>query len=519
MSRRRRHFLVGHPVVPVIDGFTSTWKTDNAGVSASNQITIPIPSTATCNCDVDFGDGTIETGLTSYSDPRWTHTYTTPGTYEVKIGGPLVGFVFNNGGDRLKLLNISKWGSDFRLGTTQGNYFYGCANLTITATDILTMTGCTRMQAAFKGCPAITTIPNIGSWDMSAVTLISGMLEDCTLFNSSITGWVLTSVTSVTQILRNATSFNQPISWSLGGCNSINAILQGASSFNSSISITSSSNITDMRYVLDGASAFNQSVNSIDVSHATFLDYFFQNATSFNQPLSGSQGGNWVPTAVTSLAGTFKGAAAFNKTISWFVASLTTTFEMFKDATSFNSSLSLGGMTNWSIASSMFEGATAWNRDDMNSFATTHLDDVSSLYKGATSYNQAISFNTSSIQNFSHMLEDATAFSQDLGSLNVGNGANFDAMLKNATAFDYDIGAWNITAMTSAVDFLEGVTLSVANYNSLLQNWYFNAAGNPVVFNGGNSKYDSTTGGNDGELGRAGLIGDYSWAITDGGHA
>ena len=45
-------------------------KTDNAGTSASNQFTIPT-TVATYNYDVDWGDGTTDTGVTGVI----THTF------------------------------------------------------------------------------------------------------------------------------------------------------------------------------------------------------------------------------------------------------------------------------------------------------------------------------------------------------------------------------------------------------------------------------------------------------------
>ena len=39
-----------------------------------------------------------------------THTYPSAGTYKIKITGTLQGFRFDNGGDKLKMLDIKKWG-------------------------------------------------------------------------------------------------------------------------------------------------------------------------------------------------------------------------------------------------------------------------------------------------------------------------------------------------------------------------------------------------------------------------
>ena len=63
--------------------FITKWKTDNSGVSNSDQVIININTNYTYNYDIDWGDGSTETGLTTAP----SHTYSSPGTYEIKIYG------------------------------------------------------------------------------------------------------------------------------------------------------------------------------------------------------------------------------------------------------------------------------------------------------------------------------------------------------------------------------------------------------------------------------------------------
>ena len=64
--------------------FQSTWKTDNAGVSSSTQIELPLLSGGTYNFWIDWGDGST-TNVTSYS--QRTHTYASAGTYTIRAAG------------------------------------------------------------------------------------------------------------------------------------------------------------------------------------------------------------------------------------------------------------------------------------------------------------------------------------------------------------------------------------------------------------------------------------------------
>jgi hypothetical protein len=103
-------------------------KTDNAGTSASDQFTIPTAGTG-YNYDVDWGDGTTSTGVTGST----THTFPSAGNYVVKISGDFPRIRFNNGGDRLKLLEVQNWGNI--VWQTFYLAFFNCANMNITAND------------------------------------------------------------------------------------------------------------------------------------------------------------------------------------------------------------------------------------------------------------------------------------------------------------------------------------------------------------------------------------------------
>ena len=65
------------------NAFITTWKTDNIGSSQDNQITIPTFFGETYDYTVDWGDGTSDENVTG----DITHTYASPGTYQVAING------------------------------------------------------------------------------------------------------------------------------------------------------------------------------------------------------------------------------------------------------------------------------------------------------------------------------------------------------------------------------------------------------------------------------------------------
>lgn len=129
--------------------FLSVWDTTKTGVSGSNQVRLPLESSGTYNFTVEWGDMSNNT-ITIWNQPTVTHTYSPAGVYNITITGTIVGWQFDGGGDRLKIIEIQQWGC-LRLGNSE-NYFTGCSNLALTATDNLNLTGTTRLDLAFQGC-------------------------------------------------------------------------------------------------------------------------------------------------------------------------------------------------------------------------------------------------------------------------------------------------------------------------------------------------------------------------------
>ena len=167
---------------PVVPPFVSNWDTTNtsAGSSTSSQIAIPTVSGGTYNCVVDWGDGSSST-ITTWNDAAWTHNYGSSGAKTIRITGQFWGLQFNNTGDRLKLLTVTSFGSDFRLGNT-GLNFRGCENLTAMAND-LSLVGVTTMSQMFYDCTSLTSL-DVSSWNVSSVTNMSIMFYNANMTNT-----------------------------------------------------------------------------------------------------------------------------------------------------------------------------------------------------------------------------------------------------------------------------------------------------------------------------------------------
>jgi gliding motility-associated-like protein len=245
-----------------MQGFVTTWKTDNPGPTGNNQIRIPT-GPGTYNYTVDWGDGNTTTGAVG----DVIHTYVTPGTYTVTITGIFPRIHFSGIGDRLKILSIEQWG-DIAWESMQ-NAFYGCENLQGNFTDSPNLSNVTSTEYMFRDA----TIFNhpIGDWDVSDVTNMFGMFAQARAFNQNISNWDVSNVTNMGALFGRADDFNQNLNnWDVG-------------------------NVTNMQYMFDQAFSFNQDIGNWNVSNVTQMADMFKDATSFDQDL-----GNW---ATSSLIG------------------------------------------------------------------------------------------------------------------------------------------------------------------------------------------------------------------------
>ena len=328
----------GGAATPVNLDFVSTWDTTKAG-SASNTVVLPLLSGGTYSGKIDWGDGNSD-GL-SYANR--THVYASSGIYTITVSGTIEGFGFYVSGDRLKITDISNWGT---LTITNGDSaFESCTNLDISATDAPTFTTAT-LKDFFKSCTSLTT-PDFSNWDTSGITSMETMFEGCTNFNGNITTWDTSNVTKFNRgtnvgMFTNCSYFNQPIgSWDVSAA-------------------------TNMTLMFSFCVRFNQDLSNWYMDNKTSVSGMFRNCYLFDN--GGSDGlGNWNLSNVTNFTQTFTFASVFNRDISGWDTSAATSFNaMFAYAYAFDRPI---GNWNTSLVTNMFkmlEGTTSFDQDISN---------------------------------------------------------------------------------------------------------------------------------------------------------
>lgn len=244
------------------DDFITTWDTENTGTSASNQITIPGTGAGYSysiyweSLSSSTATGTIATS-TSASQ---TITFPEPGEYKVAIKGTYPRIYFNNGGDKLKILTVEQWGSI--AWTSMAAAFYGCANLTIPATDAPNLSGVTDMSHMFANATSFNNPVN--HWDVSNVTSMLRMYWGATSFNQPVSNWDVSKVISMRDLFAG-TSFNQPVNnWNTSSTTNMTAVFR-QTPFNQPLDNWDTSNVTSMYTMFAYNSAFDQDLSSWNI--------------------------------------------------------------------------------------------------------------------------------------------------------------------------------------------------------------------------------------------------------------
>ena len=476
--------------------FYSTWNTSK--VAGNKNVTLPLESGGTYDFKAYWGDGT-NSSITAWNDVDKKHDYTTAGVYNITLSGTIVGFRFNNGLDKLKIIDIKQWGQ-LRLGNSNA-YFYGASNLNVTATDILNLTGTTTLANMFRSASVFNQ--NIGKWNTSKVTSMASMFWSASKFNNSgngsINNWDTHNVTSMADMFRS-TVFNQNIgSWNTSKVTSMEGMFLSASKFNNS---------------------GNKSINNWDTQKVTSMASMFSSASVFNQNI-----GKWNTSKVTTMANMFNSASKFNnsgnKSINnWDTHNVTTMDSMFR-STVFNQNIGKWNTAKVTTMASMFNGASKFNNSgnsSINNWDTHNVTTMASMFSSASVFNQNIGkWNTSKVTTMLSMFQSASAFNNS-GNSSINNWKtsqvnNMTSMFSSATKFNQNIGSWNVSKVKIMSNMFLSVTLPTSNYDNLLIGWGgLPSLQSSVTFHGGSSKYCSGDNARNDTL-----IGVYSWTITDGG--
>ncbi len=472
----------------VAQSFTSIWNTNNTetGSSANNQITIPTnPAYTTYNYDVDWGDGSTDTGVTG----NITHDYAAPGTYTIEISGTFPSIYFNDdrANDKLKIIEILAWG-DIQWQTME-NAFFGCANMNFDLIDSPDLTQVTSFKNMFRGGTSFNGIVN--EWDISTITDLSGTFANCNTFNRPLDLWDTSNVTDMSETFTSAGQYNEPLdNWNTGAVTNMSAMFSSAGNFNQNINNWNVAQVTNMSAMFRYTNRFNFPLNNWIVSNVTDMSSMFD-GSAFNHPI-----GNWNVASVTNMSGMFRHAVYNHPLASWDVSSVLDFSEMFQRHRTFNHPLNNWNVTNATNMSSMFDG---WYWDQvynhpLNNWNVSNVTNMSYMFRDNSGFNQDISgWNVSNVTNMAGMFSLTDVFNQDISGWNVSSVTNMSTMFQQAQVFNQPLNNWNISNVTNVSSMFD----RASSFNQPLNLWNLsNVTSFQNMFNRASSFNQDITGWN-----------------------
>lgn len=511
------------------NSLTSNWDTTQAG-SANDSVNLanhPFRSDGSFNCKIYWGDGTSDV-ITTYNQAETLHQYSSTGIYEIRIGGLISGWNFDNQVDDDKILDISNWGTGFLLINNRGNQaFEGCSNFDISARDAITiadscslmfsstslsnrgyinnwntsgMTSCDRMFQSSEDFDM-----EISDWDVSNVSDF-GQMFDNTKFNNGgstgINGWNTSNATLMDQMFYRVPEFNQPIgNWDVSSVTTMENMLRGGENLNNSLNFGSfnqdlgnwdTSSVTSMRHLFSMQTGFtnggSDSITGWNTSNVTNMNHMFWRNYDFNHPI-----GSWDMGKVTNVQNMFGYAFAFDQPIgNWNVSGVTNLNLLWGGSATATSNKNRGfnnggspDISGWDITSStdlsfMFYGITGFNQP-IGSWDTSNVVDMQDMFRGGENegsssnygtFNQDLgNWDTSSVTDMDKMFLLQTGFnnggSDSISGWNTSNVADMSKMFKNAFSFNQPIGSWDMGKVTTVSDMFVGNTI----FNQDIGDW------------------------------------------------
>jgi surface protein len=404
-----------------------------------------------------------------------------------------VGISLNSNPDLVNFINTNTNGITFTASSNcpfakNGSQFKGVNNLTIAQAkgfrEITFFTPYflpgTSLSGCFQNCSNFNS--NISGWDTTNVVNMSSMFNNATAFNINISSWNTSNVTNMTSMFEKSNTFNQNVSsWDTSKVTDMSGTFREARSFNNgelgyvdlsyNLSGTIYTNSTRILFCPNGSFLTDlSSGNILNIKTSSSIIYVssIENILTDNSlTLLTPYGNNDISTNIISIVKQLPGTSP----LTWNTSSVTNMSNMFEKANSFNQNISEWNISNVTATVSMFEEAFVFNQP-IGSWDTGNITNMQAMFATLYIFNQPIgSWNTSNVTNMRDVFYTSRSFNQPINSWDTSYVTNMRGMFgsnyPSVSTFNQDIGKW----ITNNVTDMSVMFLNASVFNQNIGNW------------------------------------------------
>ena len=257
--------------------------------ATDSQFTLPLVSTGNYDFDLYVDDVLNTAGITVYNQPETTIYLGDTLSHKIELRGQIEGWSVSNNSERNKIYDIENWGTlRFSGSTTTSKWFFGCQNLTVSATDSPDFTNSTSGFYMFRGCSSLLTL-NSPLWDLSSFTTMNGAFHSCSVLNDDFSGITTSSLcTNYLGTFQSASLFNSNLNgFDFSGINvTMGSMFRSAKAFNGTLNWSQVGNAATGAFSLmfNDADAFNQDISSMVFNTNTKVtgNFILNNGSAFS---------------------------------------------------------------------------------------------------------------------------------------------------------------------------------------------------------------------------------------------
>ena len=208
-------------ITPNSCDFITTWQT-----TAPNQEIRILTAGEGYNYNINWGDGDVTNGATG----NVSHSYSSPGVYQVVITGDFPRIVSLNNPTASLLRSIEQWGC--HEWESMEDAFANCSSLVINAPDTPNLSNVVSMRRMFYGAASIGSGTGNWVWDTSNVVDMSQLFQSALVFNEDISFWNTGNVINFSKMFYETELFNQDIdNWNVSKATNMDFMFYDASKF------------------------------------------------------------------------------------------------------------------------------------------------------------------------------------------------------------------------------------------------------------------------------------------------